>query len=282
MAYFARGGRGGRADLSSRIPELASLKNRRVVVMGLGGIGAPSAIEFARSGVGELRVLDRDIIEPGTVVRWPLGFAAVGVSKAAAISQFVAVNYPYTNVTAQHHLIGNALNVGVSDLEILDKLLDGVDLVYDATAEPGLQHLFSDLAAERGVAYICASTTPGAWGGLIARICPKQTDGCWNCLQWHLMDSSIPTPPNYPRGMVQPRGCADPTFIGAGFDVSQVALAGVRLAVATLCHGLNGGYPDFDWDVGVLELRDGDGQAIASRWNTFPLSRHSKCTCANR
>ena len=119
------------------------------MVIGLGGIGGPSAIEFARSGVGELRVLDRDIIEPGTVVRWPLGFAAAGLSKAEAIKQFVATQFPYTNVIAHHHFIGNAMDTSGRDLKILDELLDGAHLVYDATAELGLQHLFADLAAER-------------------------------------------------------------------------------------------------------------------------------------
>lgn len=277
--YFARAGRVGRADMTSRVPELTQLTNRRVVVIGLGGIGAPSAIEFARCGVGELRVLDRDVIEPGTIVRWPLGIAAAGLTKAAAIKQFVSTHYPYTNVIAHQHFIGNAMGTSGQDLKILDELLDNVDLVYDATAELGLQHLFSDLAAERSVPYICASTTTGAWGGLIARIRAGKTEGCWNCLQWHLMESAIPTPPNDPSGLVQPKGCGDPTFTGAGYDVSEIALAGVRLAVATLCRGQSGGYPDFEWDVGVLALRDIDGRAIASRWNTFSLSRHPKCTC---
>ena len=278
--YFARGGRAGRTDLSSRVPELKSLTQRRVVVIGLGGIGAPSAIEFARSGMGELRILDRDVIEPGTVVRWPLGIAAAGVGKHAAIKEFLSRHYPYTKVAAYQHTIGSAMNICGEDFKIIDALLDGADLVYDATAELGLQYLFSDLAAERDVPYICVSTTPGAWGGLIARIRPGQAEsGCWMCLQQHLTDSSIPTPASDPKGMVQPRGCADPTFTGAGCDVAQVALAGVRLAVATLCHGINSGYPDFEWDVGVLALRDADGRAIAPRWHTCTLLRHPKCTC---
>ncbi len=41
-----------------------------------------------------------------------------------------------------------------------------------------------------------------------------------------------------------PRGCADPTFTGAGFDVATIALQGVRLVVGTLAGSIPGGYPD--------------------------------------
>ena len=94
--YLVRAGRAGRADLISRVPELAALQGHRVAVIGLGGVGAPSTLEFARSGVGELRLLDHDIIDPGTIVRWPLGIHAAGLSKAEALSHFIANNYPYT------------------------------------------------------------------------------------------------------------------------------------------------------------------------------------------
>jgi molybdopterin/thiamine biosynthesis adenylyltransferase len=277
-AYFARAGRAGRTDLSSRVPELATLSTRRVVIIGLGGIGGPSAIELARSGVGELRILDRDIIEPGTVVRWPLGISMAGLSKVKAIERFISLHYPYTTVLAHHHWIGNALGNDLSDLKVLDELLDGVDLIYDATAEIGFQYLLSDLAAERKVPYIAVSTTFGAWGGLIYRIRPGQTKGCWSCLQGHL-DVSIPSPPADPDGKVQPQGCADPTFTGAGCDVAQIALAGVRVAIATLSHGLEGAYPDFTWDVARVAFRETDGRLIAPRWDTFSLPRHPECKC---
>ena len=161
-------------------------------------------------------------------------------------------------------------------------MLEGVDLVYDATAEVGIQHLLADLAIERSIPYLCISTTPGAWGGLVARIRPQHTEGCWICLQNALTDGTIPSPPFDPAGGVQPKGCADPTFTGAGFDVGQVALAGVRLAVATLSAGTNGGYPDVGWDVVVVSLRDPDRRMIAPQWETFSLARHPSCSCGKR
>ena len=61
--FFVRAGRAGREDLTSRIPELSQLHKKTVTVIGLGCLGAPSVLELARCGVGEIRIIDFDIVE---------------------------------------------------------------------------------------------------------------------------------------------------------------------------------------------------------------------------
>lgn len=289
-ASFIRAGRAGRQDLAARVPELVSLTERRVALFGAGGVGAPSAIALARAQIGELRILDGDIVEPGTVVRWPLGLSVAGVSKVNSLVGFLARNYPYVHVVSKMHHVG-AVRAGealvdpdvISDAIVIEEMLDGADLVYDATAELGVHDLLSQLAAERHIPYIYAHSTHGAWGGLVARIVPGRTEGCWLCLQYALNDLTIPLPPADPHGEVQPEGCASPTFTGTGFDVEQVANEGVRLAVGTLTGDVEGGYPDADWDVAILALRDETGRRIAPQWTTYALSQHPECPlCSQR
>lgn len=282
FVYLARAGRAGRSDLAARVPELSGLGGCKVAVIGLGGVGWPSALELARNGVGQLRVLDSDFVEAATTVRWAFGIPAAGVPKANAIKNFLDANYPYTEVVPYIHRVGGVLGGGRSDLEVLNELLDGADLVYDATAEVGIQSLLSDLAAERRLPYICVSTTQGAWGGLVARVRPGRTAGCWRCLQHALTDETIPPPPAAPENEVQPAGCASPTFTGASFDIEEVALCGVRLAASTLLGADGTAYPEADWDVGVVSLREGKGRLLAPRWDTFPLDRHPSCSCGSR
>ncbi len=279
LLYFARTARAGRHDLAARVPELNILRDRVIAVAGTGGLGAPSAIEFARSGVRELRTLDFDYFDPATGVRWPLGFPAAGLWKVRALDQFLTSHYPYTKVIPFDHRIGGIYETGEepSDLEELHMFLEGAHLLYDATAEVGLHHLLSDLASERKLPYVCVSTTPGGWGGRVLRIQPGRTEGCWMCLQHATMDGTIPSPPSDASGNVQPRGCADPTFTGAGFDVAEVALNGVRLAVSTFAGGLGSDYPDTDWDVAIISFRDESGREIMPRWQTFKLHRHPSC-----
>ncbi len=53
-------------------------------------------------------------------------------------------------------------NVGAVELDVLHAMLDGADLVCDATAELGSQHLLFDLTRERAIPYVYLWTTPGA------------------------------------------------------------------------------------------------------------------------
>ena len=271
----------GRTDLTVRIPDLSHLHKKTVTAIGLGCLGAPSVLELGRCGVGEIRIIDHDIVEVGTVVRWPLGLTAVGRRKTDAISDFIKANYPFASIVPFPNRIG-AVRLSAdqdSDLKILESALDGTDLVFDATAERGVQHLLSDLAAELKIPYIGISTTPGAWGGMLVRLRPQITEGCWLCFMHSLDDNSFPSPLSDPAGEVQPIGCADPTFTGPGFDTGIIALSGVRLAVSTLKDDHEKGYPTFDWDFSVVNLRDDQGNVIVPSWQTFNLKKHPSCSC---
>lgn len=282
-SYLVRGGRAGRADMAARIPEVRSLTGSTIAVLGLGALGAPSALEFARAGIGKLHILDCDFVDPAASVRWPLGLAAAGALKTDAISDFIARHYPHSLVRKWNHRLGGVADgghKGPSDAQVLTEFLDGVDLVYDATAELGLQHLVADLCEETKLPYVGVSATEGGWGGLIMRVRPGRTNGCWMCLQHAIQDQTIPLPPANPSGSFQPVGCADPTFTGSAFDLQEVALAGVRLTVATLSSGDEG--LDFDWDIGRLALRDSRGRPTVPQWETSLLDRHPSCEACQR
>lgn len=277
--FLLRAERFGEADMGERIPELQTLRDKKVAVVGLGNLGAPSAIEFAKAGVGELRIIDYDFVEGGTTVRWPFGLSAVGLRKVDCIKDFIAKNFPYTNVVSEIHRIGSTeqRDDRRTELEIINNFFAGIDLVFDATAEYGIQHFLTDLCQANGIPYVCISATLGIWGGRIYRIVPGKTEGCWVCLQIFRDKNKDWVPIEDPKGKVHPKGCAAPTFTGANFDSLQISSAGVRLAVATLCDGVSEGYPNFDWDVAVVDFRDSNGKAIAPNWRTFHLRKHEDC-----
>ncbi|QXE85557.1 ThiF family adenylyltransferase [Geomonas nitrogeniifigens] len=279
----------GEGDLFQRVPELQILRERTVAVIGLGCIGAPSALAFARAGIGELRLLDGDYVSPGTACRWPLGLPAAGAGKVRVISSFISSHYPFTKIGEAHrgklHREGRMV-IGASDdfeqWECLTALLDGVDLVYDASAERGVNALLAELASSRGIPYISVASRSGGWGGDIVRINPDSTQGCYCCYLHALHAGDIPHPPHDPKaGALQPVGCGDVTFQAAGFDVEEIALAGVRTAVSTLCETSAGGYPPVVNDVGVVTLRR-DGQMVFPEWQSYPLPVHPSCVRCNK
>lgn len=283
---LVRGGRAGRSDLQGRNPSLAGLWSKKIAAFGLGCIGAASVLEFARCGVGELRLLDDDHVEPGTTVRWPFGLqTAAGKDKGWLLGSIIAADYPFTNIVASACRLGKAYwrpngEGGLSERELLARMLDGVDLVYDATAEPMINRALSELSAERGIPYILVSGTPGMWGGRLVRIRPSENHGCWSCYRHATMGEEIPVPrADEVNGLVAPEGCSAPTFTGTNFDASEISMGGVRLAISTLMEGIEGGYPPIDWDVAVINLRDEVGGVIPPQWSTHKLIKHPDCHC---
>jgi hypothetical protein len=213
-------------------------------------------------------------------MRWPLGLSAAGRIKVAALARHIAENYPHTVLEPHVGMIGQAQRPPAPhycDWRDFDGLLD-TDVLLDSTAEIGINLLLADAAAERRVPYIYASATEGGWGGLVFRQLPGREEACWSCLRHAISDGSVPTPPADARAAtLQPVGCANPTFIGAGVDLEQVSAMALRMALSTLCRGEAGGYPDASWNVGVLALRSSDGELIAPAWTTLRIARHANC-----
>jgi hypothetical protein len=84
-------------------------------------------------------------------------------------------------------------------------------------------------------------------------------------------DQTILYPPQDPASFVQPTGCADPTFVGAAFDLTEISLATARMVVSTLRR------LDLTWDVQILRLRDDRGRPIPGTWDGYRLVHHPGC-----
>lgn len=270
---LARAGRYGTSDMMARIPVLAPLRGQTVSVFGLGGLGAPSALELARSGIGCVGLLDGDLVEPGNGVRWPVGLAAAGWGKAQAIRDTIVRDWPHTRIHFARWRLGTAEIGEDHEAEALGMVLEGTDLIYDATASFVVQHYLADLARRIGVPYVAVWSTNGGWGGVVVRLRPDR-EPCWVCLQLSFNDRLIPHAPEDPSARVQPAGCGDLTFTGTSFDLAPVWTAGVRLAVSTLAPET---YGATDWDVAVVSLRDEQGGLIVPTWTTQILGRHEQC-----
>jgi hypothetical protein len=211
--------------------------------------------------------------------------SVAGRGKVKTVADFIQLNYPYTRIGTDHHL-GHGddfrLNLGhvhdqVNQRECLVKMLDGVDLVFNATAEIGISQMLSDMCKESGVPMITVASRSGGWGGEVVRIRAESDSPCYLCYLKAREEGNICPPPYDPKGdSLQPVGCGDVTFEAASFDVETIALAGVRLAVSTLCEMEDSGYPSMRHDVGILSTRNVGG-ALFPCWTGYSLGRNSSC-----
>lgn len=230
--------------------------------------------ELARAQLGDLRILDFDLVEVGTTVRWPYGLAAVAAPKPEFLQQVLGREYPFTRVTAFNRMLGQVRHgPGETDFDVLARMLDGADVLIDASAEVGVQQFVGSLADERRLPQVYVWATEGARGGGVARVVPGFT-GCWHCLQLAFDRGCSDLPPREEMGPVQPRGCASRTFTGAGYDLLPIAMQAVRVVVATLVAERR---EDED-DIFVASLPDRVSPSPPA-WHTSPLETQFECPC---
>ncbi len=127
------------------------LAQSRVVIVGCGATGSALASLLARSGIGTLRILDRDYVETSNLQRQSLfdeNDARESVPKAiAAARQIARFN---SQIAVEPH---------VADLTPanVDSLLGGCDLILDGTDNFETRYLINDYAVKNSVAWIYAA-----------------------------------------------------------------------------------------------------------------------------
>jgi sulfur-carrier protein adenylyltransferase/sulfurtransferase len=112
------------------------LKAARVLVIGAGGLGSPSALYLAASGVGTIGVIDFDSVDVSNLQRQVIfDTASVGTPKAeAARARLLALN-PHIELVA-HQVELRANNV----LQLFERY----DIVLDGTDRFGTRYLAND------------------------------------------------------------------------------------------------------------------------------------------
>ncbi|MET3654420.1 hypothetical protein ABIC75_004158 [Dyella japonica] len=243
-------------------------------MIGTGALGAPLAIELARNGASELRLLDHDL-EPGNSIRWPLGAAVWGKYKVLALKQYIDQHYPSCQVEPFVHQLGGTQELQIDD-EVLEKILRGVDLIIDASASHGINRLLWDHGQRAGLPLVHLGATPDVTGGTVVLHTPD--GGCPVCLQWHREEAqaSIPSPPGADStDLIQPPGCTERTFKDADYDLQELSLQAMRVAVGVLSSGKTRS----ESTVYTLALRDEHGGAMPPAWETSALPPPPHCPC---
>jgi molybdopterin-synthase adenylyltransferase len=155
-----------------------------VAVVGLGALGSIQADLLARAGVGTLRLLDRDFVELSNLQRQTLydeSDAAEALPKAVAAARRLArVN---SEIRVEPH---------VADLSPrnIEELLEGADLILDATDNFETRYLINDFAVSRGIPWIYGAAV--ASYGLTLAILPGRA-ACFRCVYPEQPQGSQPT-----------------------------------------------------------------------------------------
>ncbi len=103
------------------------VKEGKVAIAGLGGLGSNLAVMLARIGVGQLLLVDFDIVEPSNLNRQSYYISHLGMSKTTALHKQIKEINPFIKVETQ--------NVKVTEGNILN-LFNGYDIICEAFDQP--------------------------------------------------------------------------------------------------------------------------------------------------
>ncbi|WP_070897711.1 adenylyltransferase/sulfurtransferase MoeZ [Mycobacterium tuberculosis] len=145
------------------------LKNARVLVIGAGGLGAPTLLYLAAAGVGTIGIVDFDVVDESNLQRQVIhGVADVGRSKAqSARDSIVAIN-PLIRVRLDELRL--APSNAVDLFKQYDLILDGTDnfatryLVNDAAVLAGKPYVWGSIYRFEGQASVFWEDAPDGLG----------------------------------------------------------------------------------------------------------------------
>ena len=155
----------------------------RVAIVGCGATGSALASLLARAGVGTIRIIDRDYVEPSNLQRQSLfdeSDAADSLPKAIAAARKIAAFNSQIIIDPQ-----------VADLTPINiaALLAGIELILDGTDNFETRYLINDFAVQQSLPWIYTAAV-GSYG-VTMNVVPGKT-ACLTCI--------FPEPP---RGMLE-------------------------------------------------------------------------------
>jgi molybdopterin-synthase adenylyltransferase len=172
-------GRYSRQILFQQLGEEGQLKllNGKVAIVGVGALGTVTANHLVRSGVGYIRLIDRDLVELSNLQRQTLfdeEDAELHLPKVIAAQK--RLNKINSTVT---------VDAVIADLNLdnAEELLTGFDCIVDGTDNFMTRFLINDVAVKYGVPWVHGAAVSSR--GMYASIIPGKTP-CYRCLFPHV------------------------------------------------------------------------------------------------
>jgi adenylyltransferase/sulfurtransferase len=167
------------------------LKAAHILMVGAGGLGSPSALYLAASGIGEITIIDPDVVDVSNLQRQIIhDTSSVGVPKVESAKKRITEVNPFVKVNAIQDQLSNA-NVR--------ELIRNCDLVVDGTDNFQTRYMVNDACIFEKKLNVYGSIFQ--FDGQSTVFCDE--DGpCYRCM--------FPEPP--PPGMVP--SCAEGGVLG--------------------------------------------------------------------
>lgn len=103
------------------------LKKGRIAIAGAGGLGSNVALSLARIGVGFIKIIDFDVVEPSNLNRQQYYVKHIGMKKVYALKEILKEVNPFINIQSIDKKI---------EKENIQELFEDVDIIVEAFDNP--------------------------------------------------------------------------------------------------------------------------------------------------
>jgi len=149
------------------------LQAARVLIVGCGALGTAHAEALARAGVGRLRLVDRDFVEPSNLQRQTMFTESDAENR---LPKAIAAANHLRQINSEIEIEPHIADVNHSNIE---QLIDGCDVVLDGTDNFATRYLLNDACVKHNVNWIYGAAV-GSYG-VTMTIRPHQTP-CLRCV----------------------------------------------------------------------------------------------------
>ena len=158
------------------------LKSARVVIIGAGGLGCPASETLVRAGLGQVHLIDDDVIEASNLQRQTLFLPDdINKSKALTAAKMLERINPLISVNST---IARLSENNAYDL--LDMVIGKPDLLLDCTDNFATRDIIHRISVRYQIPLLSASAI--AMQGQLALFEPHLDTGCYHCVFGSVVD----------------------------------------------------------------------------------------------
>ena len=149
------------------------LQAARALIVGCGALGSAQAESLCRAGVGRLRIVDRDFVEPSNLQRQTMFTEADAENR---LPKAIAAANHLREINSEIEIEPHIADVNHSNIE---QFVEGCDVVLDGTDNFATRYLLNDACLKHNVNWIYGAAV-GSYG-VTMTIRPHQTP-CLRCV----------------------------------------------------------------------------------------------------
>ena len=149
------------------------LRAARILILGCGALGSAHAESLARAGVGHLRIVDRDFVEPSNLQRQTMFTESDAENR---LPKAIAAADHLRQINSEIEIEPQIVDVNYSNVE---SLLYGCDVVVDGTDNFSTRYLINDACVKHNVNWVYGAAV-GSYG-VTMTVRPHQT-ACLRCI----------------------------------------------------------------------------------------------------